>query len=269
MRRIRDHVVLATGAAVFCGPVLMLFVAATHGDGLGGRAAPSLLPGSGLATNFERLTAILEDRAQLPGFRAMLATSGILGLGTAAIGTAVSFLAAYTMVFCARPWVRIWFWITLATLYFPIEARMLATFDVANDLGLINSRVGMMLPILPLAVGTLVFRQHLRALPPAYLEAARLDGAGPLRFLRDFAVPLSLAPLGAVFLIAFIWGWNQYLWPLMIGVDGTSQTLMHGLAMLGAGSGAGVTLAALSMIPPLVLAIGFQRLLHQLGRARP
>ncbi len=266
VRRVLDHFVLLAGVFVLCGPVLLLAVAATHGEGLGGRGGLTVFPGADFGENLARLAVVLE-RARTPGLANMLGTSAVLGAGVAFATTAVAFLAAYAMVFATRA--RLWFWITLATLYFPIEARMLATFDAVNALGLINTRVGMILPVLPLALGTLVFRQHLRTLPPEYFEAARLDAAGPWRFLKDFAVPLSATPIAAVGLISFIWGWNQYLWPLMITVDGQNWTVMHGLQMLGTGSGAGITLGALSMLPALFLVIAFARLLSRLGAARP
>ena len=268
MRRVVDHIILLSGVSVFCLPVLVLAVAATHEGGLGERDSLRLLPGSGFTENLERLSTVGERAADMPTAWRMMGTSAVIGAGIAGVTTAVSFLAAYTMVFMADRGARLFFWVTLATLYFPVEARMLPTFVVAAELGLLGSVAGMILPVLPLALGTLIFRQHLKTMPPSLLEAARLDGAGPLRFLRDFAMPLSWAPIGAVLLITFIFGWNQYLWPLMISIDGSVWTLMRGLGFLGGGSGPGLALALLSMGPPLLLALLFSRFLSRLGQIR-
>ena len=145
---------------------------------------------------------------------------------------------------------------------------MLTTFDVAAGLGLTDTLAGLVLPILPLALATLVLRQHMKTIPESYLEAARLDGAGPLRFLWDFVLPLSLAPIGAVLVITFMIGWNQYLWPLLISVDNTHFTLMRGLNFLGSGSGPSMVLAVISILPPLILVLAFLRLLPRVTAIR-
>ena len=180
----------------------------------------------------------------------------------------VSFLAAFAMVRLPGRITGTCFWVTLATLLFPIEARMLPTFEVAVALGLVGGWTGMILPVLPLALGMLVFRQHFKTLPPELAEAARLDGAGVLVYLRDFLVPLSAAPIGAVFLISFVYGWNQYLWPLIVSVDDAVYPLMRGMNLAGTGSGAGFAIAAVSMLPPLVLVLAFLRLLTQMTAIR-
>lgn len=198
-----------------------------------------------------------------PTLGGMVRTSFLSGLGVGVLSTSVAFLAAYAMSFCRLHGARLWFGLTLLTLYFPVEARMLPTFDVAAELGLINSMIGLVLPILPIAVACFFFRQHMKTLPLEILEAARLDGAGPLKYLVHFAIPLSLVPIGAVFVITFIIGWNQYLWPLMISVDNSLFPLMRGLNLAGAGSGPSMVIAVASIIPPLILMLGFLWLLRR------
>lgn len=226
-------------------PLWLAVVAATRQGDIG------LVPGTALWTNLDTLDRRLA--AAGPRLGAMLGVSALTAFGVALLSTCVSFLAAYTMVFFKIQ--LVWFWLSLATLYFPIEARMISTFEVAARLGLHNTVAGLVLPILPLAVGTFAFRQHLAAMARELSEAARLDGAGPLRFLRDFAVPLSLPMIGAVFAVSFVLGWNQFLWPLVISVDNTQFTLMRGFDLVEAGSGASFVLAAISLVPPLVLLI--------------
>ena len=193
-------------------------------SGLAGglRARPGSVPDwNGFLANWNRLDA-LTGTASAPPVWNMVLTSFLVASGVALLATGVAFLAAYAMVFLDRKGTRIWFWITLATLYFPIEARMLPTFDVTAGLGLTDTLTGLILPILPLALATLVLRQHMRTFPAEVLEAARLDATGPIRFLWDFVLPLSMVPIGAVLVITFMIGWNQYLWPLMVSVENTT-----------------------------------------------
>lgn len=244
MRRLWDHVVLACAVVLFCGPVIWLVDAALHPDVIG--------------QNWQSLTAQLSAESYGPELDRMVYVTFALA-GTVSLMTALcGFLAAFVFVFCPRPFVRWAFWISLATLYFPVEARMLQTFDVIVDLGLTSRFAGLSLPVLQLGLATLYFRQHLKNLPVALFEAARLDGAGPTRAMVEIAFPLSLGAIGAVMLVSFIHGWNQYLWPLMASVDDRHWTLVRGLERLQSGSAAGLMLAALSLGPPLALIVLFR-----------
>jgi sn-glycerol 3-phosphate transport system permease protein len=264
-RQLRSHIILTLGALFLGLPVVILFVSATHEGGLSGRSPVSLLPGNGFGENLRNLREVIVDNAAGPTLGKMVLTSFSVATGVALLTTISSFLAAFAMTFLSTRGTRIWFGLTIATLYFPIEARMLSTFEVTARLGLVNALPGMVLPILPLALGTFFFCQHLRKFPPEYLEAARLDGAGVFRFLVDFALPLSKGPIAAVLAITFVIGWNQYLWPLMVSVDNSLFTLMQGLNLLGAGTGPSMSLAALSILPPLVLLYIFQRRISKMS----
>jgi sn-glycerol 3-phosphate transport system permease protein len=262
-----DHAFLITAGGVMVAPLGLLVFSATQAGGLRAIATgPTWSLWQGLRRNIDRL-ADLGGAGQMgtgqsgPSLWDMVATSLLTACGVALLSTVCGFLAAYAMTFLLRRGARFWFSLTLLTLYFPIEARMLSSFDVALKLGLVNSLAGLILPILPLALSTLIFRQHMRTLPPQLLEAARLDGAGPLRFLRDFVLPLSSVPIGAVLIVSFLIGWNQYLWPLMISIDNSYVPLMRGLNLVGSGSGPSMVLAVISVLPPLLLVLGFMRLL--------
>jgi len=263
-RRLADHALLTVAAVIMGGPLLLLFFAATQAGGLrAATSSPRMSLLSGLSKNLEQLAQLSGLGQASPTVWDMFANSVIIATGVAVLAMVVGFLAAYTMTFLLRRGVKIWFSLTLLTLYFPIESRMLQTFDVAVRLGLINSLTGLILPILPLALATFIFRQHMKTLPPQLLEAARLDGVGPIGFLCDIVVPLSLVPIGAVLIISFLIGWNQYLWPLMISIDNAHFPLMRGLNLVGAGSGPSMVLATISVLPPLVLVIGFMRLMSR------
>lgn len=246
-------------------PVTLVFWGAALDDGILGISDRRSATLSGLQRNFERLSGMSSGRATVGN---MLSSSALLGLGVGLLSTVSGALAAYAMVFLEGRVTRALFWATLVTLYFPIEARMLPTFLVAADLGLVDTLPGLILPILPIALSTLVLRQHFLVIPSELLEAARLDGAGPLRFLKDFILPLSLVPLAAVFLITFVLGWNQYLWPLMISIDNAHFPIMRGLNLAGSGSGPSLILASISLLPPLVLTLGVLRLMSRATAVR-
>ena len=151
----------------------------------------------------------------------------IVALGVGILTTAFSFLTAYAIVYFKFRFSGFVFWLVLATLLFPLEARFITTFEVTSALGLINTHTGIVLPVLAAALGTFFFRQYFLTLPEELMEAAILDGAGPIRFLKDIVLPVSWARAGAVFVIAFMIGWNQYLWPLMISTDDSLYTLVR------------------------------------------
>ena len=245
-------------------PLVLVVLSAGTAGGLRGRFGDTSFL-DGLSSNLARLARMTGEGGIGPTLGSMLWTSFLIGFGVALLTTTAAFLAAYAMTHFRNKGARAWFGLTLLTLYFPVEARMLPTFDVATKLGLVNTLSGLVLPILPVAVACFFFRQHMKGLPVEVMEAARLDGAGPLRYLRDFVVPMSLVPIGAVFVITFIIGWNQYLWPLMISVDNTLFPLMRGLNLTGSGSGPSMIIALASIGPPLVLMLGFLALLRRSG----
>lgn len=247
MPRLYDHILLCLFVGILCGPVIWVFSAGLRAD---------------IPTAIQRLDTIG------PGLTAMVVTTLSLAIGTSVLSTALSFLTAFAIVFCRMRFGWLWFWLSVATLYFPIESRMLQTFDVTSALGLTNSMTGLLLPTLQVALGTLFFRQHFKNLPPEILEAARLDGAGPVRFIKDFAVALSITPICVVALVTFILGWNQYLWPLMVSLDDRHWTLVRALEQVRAGSPQGLVLAGLAMLPPLALILVFQKHLSRLGHVR-
>ncbi|MCL6284593.1 ABC transporter permease subunit [Ruegeria sp. 2012CJ41-6] len=194
------------------------------------------------------------------GAGAMMRNSMILALGVAVVKCTISLLAAYALVFFRLPRSGLIYGVILVPMFFPIETRILPTFAVTSDLGLLNSYAGMILPITASGLGVLVFHQFLRQVPGELIEAAQLDGAGPLRVLFDIILPLSLPMMMALFAILFVLGWNQYVWPIMITT--TSQdhdTLVRGMAYAGFGGQAGMALALLSLLPPALVVIVLQR----------
>lgn len=241
MRGLLDHFVLSAAVLLFCGPVLWLVVSAV---------GPSVL-----TSNWNALTETLSPDGPGPSLSRVVYVSTVLALAVALLSTTLSFLAAYAFVFLQSTLVSFAFWCVVATLYFPVEARMLRTFDVAARLGLTSSFAGLAFPVLQLGLGTLYFRQHFKKVPIEILQAARLDGANTLKCLLDIVLPFSRAQVATVGLVTFIWGWNQYLWPLMISVDDRHWTIVRALERVGVASGAGLLLATMALLPPLILVL--------------
>lgn len=194
------------------------------------------------------------------GAGAMMWNSLVLALGVAILKCAISLPAAYALVYFRLPFSKLVYSLILIAMFFPIETRILPTFAITSNLNLLNSYSGMILPITASGLGVLVFRQYLRQIPDVVIEAARMDGAGPMRIFIDIIVPLSLPMMTALFAILFVLGWNQYVWPIMITT--TSQdhdTLVRGMAYSGFGGNPGMILALLSLLPPAIIVILLQR----------
>ena len=236
-----------------------MLLAATNADGTIPQSVTGWAPGGDIWQHF-RAVADLEAgfTGTITAFQ-MLKNSGIVAFGVAGLTTVVSLLAAYSIVYFRLPLAGFLFWLTMTTLLLPLESRFVTTFQVAAALGLVNTHAGMILPALAIALGTLFFRQLFLTFPDQYLEAAKLDGAGPWRFLIDFILPLSWRRAGAIFVVSFMIGWNQYLWPIILSTDETHYTVLRGLDLIGLESGPGMALAFLTILPPLALVILFQR----------
>ncbi|MEL7277322.1 MAG: carbohydrate ABC transporter permease [Pseudomonadota bacterium] len=229
-----SHAILITGVLLMAGPTLWLVM--------------SSLPG------FAGLTALTIGFSGDVGLFDVLSNSLTLAAGVALVSTLVAFLAASVLVFAPVPGVTLVFWLSLLTLLYPVEARMIPTRQVLGTLGLISHPAGMILPVVNTAIGMFFFRQRLRQIPREVVEAARLDGAGPLRITRDIVLPAALPAVAAVFTVTFVIGWNQYLWPLMLARGPESYTGLVAVSFLGAGSAEARALAVLLTAPPLLLA---------------
>lgn len=258
-RNIGNHAILAVGTAFMVLPLVLMVIASTHPSSAIGTQGLMWLPGDAGLSNY---TAVVDLQA---GFTdqitalAMLRNSLIIATGIASLTTLFSLAAAYVLVYFRLPWAGFVFWLTMATLLLPLESRFVTTFQVAALLSLINTYTGMILPALGLALGTLFFRQLFLSFPDEYLEAAKLDGAGPTRFFIDFIVPLAWRRGGAIFVVSFMVGWNQYLWPMIMSTTESHYTVLRGIGLIGLESGPGMALAVLTVVPPFVLVLIFQR----------
>jgi sn-glycerol 3-phosphate transport system permease protein len=252
-----DHAILVCGVLFMSLPVYALFAATTHAPGT--RVMPRLDLGQNTLENYSNfLTASAGFSGDVTALT-MLWNSFVFGAGFAALKTLVSLMAAYALLYFRVRFAPVIFWLLLLTLMLPLESRFLATYGVTAELGLVNTRTGLIVPLVASGLGTLFFRQFLMTVPDTLLESARMDGAGSLKFLTDILMPLCLPTASALFLVLFVTGWNQYLWPVMITSDEASYTVVRGMQFFGNASLYGVILAVIAVVPPALLVILFQR----------
>jgi sn-glycerol 3-phosphate transport system permease protein len=256
------HLVLGVGVLLFALPVWLAIAGSTQQSGAILRGDLSLLPGSeGFAAYGRVLT-----RGALgtqPVWH-MLLISGGMALVIALGKIVISLLSAFAVVFFRFPFRRTAFWVIFVTLMLPVEVRIIPTYAVMSELHLISTFAGLTVPLIASATATLLFRQIFAAIPDELVEAARMDGAGPLRFLRDILIPVSATNIAALFVILFVFGWNQYLWPLLVATTPRLDTIVIGIVrMIGVESEtdwAGVmATAVLALIPPVIVVVLMQR----------
>jgi len=265
---ILQHVVLIVGAALFVFPIWLAFVASTH-TGREVNSGIPLLPGGEMVTNYALVLGEGLSTVGAPPIGLMLFNSLVMALAITIGKIAISLLSAFAIVYFHFPFRILAFWTIFVTLMLPVEVRILPTYEVVANLGMLNSYAGLTIPLIASATATFLFRQFFLSVPEELAEAARIDGAGPMRFFRDILLPLSRTNTAALFVILFIYGWNQYLWPLLITTDESYYTIVVGIArMVNAGDTVpdwNLVMAAtmLGMLPPVVVVIVMQRLFVQ------
>lgn len=256
------HLVLALGVALFALPLWVVFAGSTQEAAAIARGELSLVPDpAGLGT----YAAVLREgsRGSSPVWR-MLLVSFAMALCIALGKIVISVLSAYAVAFFRWPGRLAAFWMIFLTLMLPVEVRIIPTFQVMAGFGLINSFTGLTVPLIASATATLLFRQVFLAIPDELVEAARMDGAGPWRFLRDILLPVSAANIAALFVILFVYGWNQYLWPLLVATDPRLDTIGIGLVkMIGTEAltewNRVMATAVLALLPPVAVVVLMQR----------
>ena len=256
------HALLALGMLAVAFPLYLMLMAATQSAEQVTAVPLSLLPGGHLLENLSHVLASPDGGLAVPLWRT-LANSLVMALVIAVGKIVISFLSAFAIVWFRFPLRQAGFWLIFATLMLPVEVRIFPTVEVVTQLGLINSYTGLTLPLIASATATFLFRQFFLTLPPELAEAARVDGAGPLRFMLDIVLPLSRTNIAALFVITFIYGWNQYLWPLLVTHDPAMTTAVIAIkGMLGEGAVQWhlvMATALLTLMPPLAVVMLMQR----------
>ena len=259
------HAILLLGVLIFAFPIYVALIASTLDSGTIGRGEMSLLPGPHLVQNYIAAWFSGGGRTTVASVRGMMLNSFVMAMVIAVGKIAISILSAYAVVFFSFPLRMVFFWMIFITLMLPVEVRIIPTYEVVSNLGLINSYAGLTIPLIASATATLLFRQFFLTIPDEMVEAAKIDGAGPLRFFWDTVLPLSRTNLAALFVILFIYGWNQYLWPLLITTSRDYETMVVGVSkMIGTGDAQNewntiMATAVLTMLPPVGIVVLMQR----------
>ena len=266
IRRYVAHLILWIGIAIVAFPVYLAIIASTQEASLIANGQMSLLPGGHFIENYTKTIFTGTSGSTREPVGVMLFNSLVMALSIALGKIAISILSAYAIVYFRFPF-RMWiFWLIFMTLMLPVEVRIYPTYKIAADLHLLDSYAGLTLPLIASATATLLFRQFFMTVPDELLEASRIDGAGPFRFFKDTLLPLSRTNMAALFVILFIYGWNQYLWPLLITTRDDMQTIVIGIRKMITTSDAltewpvVMATAVLAMLPPVAIVILMQRL---------
>jgi sn-glycerol 3-phosphate transport system permease protein len=262
------HLVLVLGVAIVAFPLWLTFVASTQtAEQIVQNRPMSLLPGDHMLETYR--AALFGGKTSygstLPPVWPMLWTSFVSAM-TIAIGKIViSLLSAFAFVYFRFPGRALCFWMVFVTLMLPVEVRIGPTYEVVSNLGMLNTYAGLTVPLIASATATFLFRQFFLTVPDELVEAARIDGAGPMRFFRDTLLPLSVTSIAALFVIQFIYGWNQYLWPLLVATDESMYPVVMGIKRMIVGGDAAtewnvvMATALLAMIPPALVVLLMQR----------
>jgi sn-glycerol 3-phosphate transport system permease protein len=258
------HAVLIIGILVVAFPVYVTLVASTHtSEDLVGKVP--LWFGDRFVENYRTILGTGMRSAGPTPVGVMIWNSFVMAVVIAGGKIAVSILSAYAIVYFRFPLRMVCFWMIFLTLMLPVEVRIMPTFKVVADLGLLNTYTGLTVPLIASATATFLFRQFFLTVPEELLEAARIDGAGPLRFFWSILVPLSRTNIAALFVILFIFGWNQYLWPLLMTTQEGMYTIVLGIKRMTAAAEAAanwnlvMATAILAMVPPVAVVVLAQR----------
>ncbi|NJN00682.1 MAG: sn-glycerol-3-phosphate ABC transporter permease UgpE, partial [Aquincola sp.] len=228
-----SHLVLILGVLIVAFPVYVTFIASTHSTERIVQTPMPLTPGNQLAENYVK--ALSGERSG-PGTKVavsrMMTVSLISALVIAVGKIVISLLSAFAIVYFRFPFRQLFFWMIFVTLMLPVEVRIGPTYKVVSDLGMLNSYAGLTVPLIASATATFLFRQFFLTVPDELVEAARIDGAGPMRFFKDVLLPLSTTSIAALFVIQFIYGWNQYLWPLLVSTEERMYPVVIGIKQM-------------------------------------
>jgi len=261
-----SHLIMVLGVIIVGFPLYLAFVASTHTAQDIVQVPMPMVPGNNFWQTYHDT---LFGGGSGPGSSAPVAHMMWVSFVTAMVITvgkiAISLLSAFAIVYFRFPFKGICFWLIFITLMLPVEVRIGPTYQVVSDLGMLNSYAGLTIPLIASATATFLFRQFFLTVPDELVEAARVDGAGPMRFFKDILVPLSRTSIAALFVIQFIYGWNQYLWPLLVTTSEDMYPVVIGIKRMIAGGDAGnewnivMATALLAMLPPALVVVVMQR----------
>ena len=260
-----SHLVVLLGVAIIAFPVWMTFVASTHSQQTMLQSPIPLLPGPYLIENYTQVLTEGYGRVGSTPVMMTLTNSLIMALGVAIGKIAISIISAFAIVYFRFPGRMYFFWAIFVTLMLPVEVRIVPTYGVVANLGMLDSYAGLIIPLIASATATFLFRQFFLSVPDELTEAARVDGASPMRFFWDILLPMSRTSIAAMFVIQFIYGWNQYLWPLLITTKESYYTVVMTVSRQAnvvdsvPSWNLLMAMAMLAMLPPVLVVVFMQR----------
>lgn len=259
-----SHASLLIGVIIMLFPVYIAWVASTHTSQEILSAPFPIKPGSHWWPNLKQVLFQNVGAVGNKPIWLLLRNSFIMAMSIAVGKISVSILSAYAIVYFRFPFRNFFFWIIFATLMLPVEVRILPTFQVVAGFHLLNTFTGLSLPLIASATATFLFRQFFMTVPAQLVDAARIDGAGPIRFFWDILLPISRTNIAALFIILFIYGWNQYLWPLVVTTQSNRSTILMGVQQLALVAdqipewNIVMTVAFLAILPPVLVVLLMQ-----------
>jgi sn-glycerol 3-phosphate transport system permease protein len=259
------HAVLIIGVLLIAFPVYVTFIASTHTLEAIMQVPMPLTPGNQFLENYTQVLTAGSTKGSKAAATAMLVNSTVMALVIPLGKMVISILSAFAIVYFRFPLRMFFFWMIFVTLMLPVEVRIIPTFKVIADLKMLNTYAGLTVPLIASATATFLFRQFFMTVPDELAEAARVDGASPMRFFWDVLLPLSKTTMAALFVIQFIYGWNQYLWPLLITTDESMYTTVIGIKRMIVGADAAnewnliMATAMLAMLPPALVVLVMQK----------
>ena len=260
-----SHAVLIAGVLAVAFPLYITFVASTLTLDQIVQVPMPLLPGGHFWENYSQVLTAGSQRGAAAPVGQMMLNSLVMALTIAVGKIAISIIASFAIVYFRFPLRNAFFWMIFITLMLPVEVRIIPTFKVVSDLGLLDSYMGLTVPLIASATATFLFRQFFLTIPDELAEAARIDGAGPMRFFFDVVLPLSKTSIAALFVIQFIYGWNQYLWPLLVTTQESMYTTVIGIKRMITGGDAltewhlVMATAMLALLPPALVVVLMQK----------
>ena len=258
------HSLLVWGVLLMIIPLWLIFASSTHSNSIIYNEGMQWKVGGELIENYDRVLNKKGGFTKEITASKIFLNSFIMAFGIATLSVIVSMMAAYSLVYFKTKFSSFFFWAIFITLLVPLELRILPSYQIVSDLNLTNSYAGLILPLSASAIATFFFRQYFRSIPDELLEAAKLDGANSWKFFVDFLLPLSKTMIAAMFIFMFVYGYNQYLWPLIMTTSEKYWTVVMGLKMLGVGGSADrYSYIILSLLTPVLIIIFLQRLFIQ------
>jgi sn-glycerol 3-phosphate transport system permease protein len=260
-----SHAILILGVLAVAFPLWVTFVASTHTLQAIMQVPMPLLPGDQLVENYSQVLSAGTNTGSKAAVSHMLINSTVMALVIPLGKMAISVISAFAIVYFRFPGRMFFFWMIFITLMLPVEVRIIPTLQVITDLKMNNTYAGLTIPLIASATATFLFRQFFMTIPDELAEAARVDGASPMRFFWDVLIPLSKTTMAALFVIQFIYGWNQYLWPLLVATDESMYTTVIGIKRMIVGSDSAnewnliMATAILAMLPPALVVMLMQK----------